>query len=72
MPIMDGHEAIEYIRDQEWGKDIKIAALTANAIQGDREKCLEVGANAYISKPVHVSDVSNLLRDFLSEDRKQA
>lgn len=62
MPVMDGHEAIRHIRSQNWGRDLKIIALTANAIQGDREKCLSVGTDDYLSKPVRVSDVINILK----------
>lgn len=61
MPVMDGHEAIAKIRKRKWGKDMKIIAVTANALQGDREKCLEVGADDYISKPVRVTSVVNML-----------
>ncbi|MGB0719282.1 MAG: response regulator [Bdellovibrionales bacterium] len=57
MPVMDGHEAIRTIRKQGWGKSLKIIALTANAIQGDREKCIQAGANGYISKPVRLNDI---------------
>ncbi len=61
MPVMDGHEAIQKIREQEWGQGLKIVTLTANAIQGDREKCINAGADDYISKPVRISDVVNVL-----------
>lgn len=67
MPIMDGHEAIRLIRQQEWGKSLKIMALTANAIQGDKEKCLDIGADDYISKPVRVSDVINVMNKHLPD-----
>jgi len=52
MPIMDGYEATKLIRSWENDKSkIPIVALTANAIKGDNEKCLEVGMNDYLSKP---------------------
>ncbi len=55
MPVMDGYEATDVIRSGALGeaiKDIKIVALTANALQRDEEKCLQVGMDAYLSKPI--------------------
>ncbi|MCF8495136.1 MAG: response regulator [Alphaproteobacteria bacterium] len=66
MPVMDGHEAIEKIRRSEWGRHMKIVALTANAIQGDREKCLRVGADDYMSKPVRLPEMIRILQKHLS------
>ncbi len=66
MPVMDGHEAIRNIRMQSWGEDLKIIALTANAIHGDKEKCLKVGADDYMSKPVRVLDMIKILQKHLS------
>ncbi|MBX2861054.1 MAG: CHASE domain-containing protein [Vampirovibrio sp.] len=59
MPEMDGFEATVAIRDMEktTGRHIPIVALTANAIQGDREKCLAAGMDDYISKPFKSQDV---------------
>lgn len=61
MPVMDGHEAIKRIRQEDWGQELFIISLTANAIQGDQEKCIAVGASAYLSKPVRLADVSAIL-----------
>lgn len=61
MPVMDGHDAIRAIRAEPWGRPLKIVALTANAIHGDREACLRVGADDYLSKPVRVADVIEVL-----------
>ena len=59
MPEMDGLEATEAIRAWEarHGGSIPILALTANAMQGDGEKCLEAGMNGYLSKPVRIQDL---------------
>ena len=59
MPNMDGFEATAAIRDGErqTGAHIPIVALTADAMKGDRERCLEAGMDSYISKPVRVNDL---------------
>ncbi len=59
MPVMDGFQAIRSIRakEQATGGHIPIVALTAHAMKGDREKCLAVGADDYVSKPIRTSDL---------------
>ena len=52
MPEMDGYEAIKKMKSSEKLKNFPVVALTAQAMTGDREKCLEAGADGYISKPV--------------------
>jgi CheY-like chemotaxis protein len=52
MPIMNGFEATEQIRALEAYKDTTIIALTAFAMKGDKEKCLDAGATDYIPKPI--------------------
>lgn len=52
MPVMNGWEATKAIRQAEWGKDLPIIALTAQAMERDEEKALSVGCNDYIAKPI--------------------
>ena len=52
MPVMNGFEATQHIRNMEEYKEIPIIALTAFAMKGDRERCLEAGATDYIAKPI--------------------
>ncbi len=54
MPVMDGYEAIEKIRANEKIKDIPIIAVTAKAMNQDKEKCYEVGANDFLTKPLNL------------------
>ena len=65
MPEMNGYEAMETIRKTEGIKDISIIALTAKAMKGDRDKCIEAGANEYLSKPIDREKLLSLLRVWL-------
>ena len=66
MPDMDGFETIRRIRDMGDGfLNLPIIALTAKAMKGDREKCMESGASDYIAKPVDVEQLKSLLRVWL-------
>ena len=65
MPVMDGLEATKYIRQQLKITDIPIITLTALAMKGDEERCLEAGANHYLSKPVKLKQLDNLLQQYL-------
>ena len=70
MPVMDGYMATEKIRDPATGlknPQIPIIALTARAMQGDREKCLEAGMNDYLTKPVKLTDLAESLKHWLAQ-----
>jgi PAS domain S-box-containing protein len=68
MPIMDGFQATKKIRESEQNssKHIPIIALTAYAMKGDREKCLAVGMDGYLSKPINLKEVKNTIYTILS------
>ena len=66
MPEMDGYEAIKIIRKLPDYKSIPIIAVTAKAMKGDREKCIDAGASDYISKPVDFEQLLSLLRVWIS------
>ncbi|BAU11455.1 multi-sensor hybrid histidine kinase [Leptolyngbya sp. NIES-3755] len=65
MPEMDGYETTQAIRQQQQFRSLPIIALTAKAMQGDREKCIEAGASDYITKPVDTEQLLSLLRVWL-------
>jgi CheY-like chemotaxis protein len=65
MPEMDGYETMREIRKQPEFRTLPILALTAKAMKGDREKCLQAGASDYIAKPVNTEQLLSLLRVWL-------
>jgi hypothetical protein len=65
MPEMDGYEAIRRVRTEPRFERLPIIALTAKAMKGDRDKCIEVGASDYITKPVDPDQLLSLLRVWL-------
>ncbi|HUD88148.1 MAG TPA: response regulator, partial [Xanthobacteraceae bacterium] len=65
MPEMDGYQTIEKIRQNRAYRRLPIIALTAKAMKGDREKCLEAGASDYLAKPVNTEQLLSALRMWL-------
>jgi CheY-like chemotaxis protein len=65
MPEMDGYETMQVIRQNSLFRRLPIIALTAKAMKGDREKCLEAGASEYLAKPVNTEQLLSALRVWL-------
>ena len=65
MPEMDGFETMREIRQQPSYGRLPIIALTAKAMKGDRERCLEAGATDYLAKPVNTEQLLSALRMWL-------
>lgn len=74
MPVLDGYDATRQIREFEKSSDLKptpVIALTANAMQGDRELCEAAGMDDHIAKPVKLSGIENMLRQWLPDKLQQ-
>jgi len=67
MPEMDGYESTKRIRGNPKYRNLPVIAVTAKAMTGDREKCINAGASDYITKPVDVDQLISLLRVWLYE-----
>lgn len=70
MPVMDGYEAMERIRNNEKMKNIPIIAVTAKAMKDDREKCIKLGADDYLSKPIDINILANLIKLWSNKKHK--
>ena len=67
MPEMDGYEAIPVLKANPALQHIPVIAVTAQAMTGDREKCLAAGADDYLSKPVNIDHLQNILNRYMNE-----
>jgi CheY-like chemotaxis protein len=67
MPELDGYDTIRIMRKPEKFKELPIIAITARAMIGDREKCIEAGASDYLAKPVNTEQLLSLLRVWLTQ-----
>lgn len=69
MPVLDGYDATRLIRKDEDPavRNVLIIAMTASAIRGDREKCLQAGMNNYLAKPVRAAVLKSMLEEYLSQ-----
>lgn len=65
MPDMDGYEAISIVRNSTKYPQVPIIAVTAQAMSGDREKCIASGANDYISKPIQVDLLLDVIKKWM-------
>ena len=66
MPILDGLEATRRLRNEPATAGIPVIAITALVMPGDRQRCLEAGANEYISKPIHLEALAQMILSLLS------
>jgi CheY-like chemotaxis protein len=71
MPVMDGFEATAEIRKDSQHKDLPIIAMTAQVMTDDREKCLEVGMNDYVSKPIEINDLFSTIIKWIKPAEKK-
>jgi len=72
MPEMDGYETMKQIRSHDELADLPLIAVTAKAMKGDRQKCLDAGASDYIAKPVDIELLLALLRVWIGKARSRA
>ncbi|WP_374167006.1 response regulator [Arcticibacter sp. MXS-1] len=67
MPVMDGYRAISEIRKNERFKKLPVIALTAKAMKEDKARCIEIGANDYITKPLNIDQLLGMMKIWLEE-----
>ena len=72
MPDMDGYQTMREIRERPGLADVPLIAVTAKAMKGDRQKCLDAGASDYIAKPVDIELLLALVRVWVARSRESA
>lgn len=72
MPEMDGYTATRKIREEERFKKLTIIAMTANAIVGEYERCIEAGMNDYVHKPIRLSSLVKILNKWLGDEKTES
>lgn len=72
MPVMNGHEATQRIKEHPSGSGIPIVALTALAFESDRREALQAGCDGYLSKPFTRRDLVETVKGFLPDTQRQA
>ena len=70
MPVMDGYEAMKKIKENEKLKHIPIIAVTAKAMKEDREECIRLGADDYMSKPLDITILGNIIKQWIKKKSK--
>jgi CheY-like chemotaxis protein len=65
MPVMDGYEMLRFLKDDDSLKSIPVIAVTARAMKGDDEKCLEAGASDYVPKPIDMQSFISKMAKWL-------
>jgi len=70
MPVMNGYDATRVIRSDPSFKDLPIIAITANALKGEKEKCIQAGMNDYIAKPIDIALLYQMIQHWLTFDHK--
>lgn len=73
MPVLDGYQTTTLIREGKAGKmwrDVPIVAMTANAMVGDRQKCIDAGMNDYISKPINPDKLTQKIIEVIKDKTK--
>lgn len=66
MPEMDGYDAIKILKTKSTTKSVPIIAVTAKAMVGDREKCLQAGADDYLSKPIKLAELISKIKTLIN------